>query len=73
VKNERNQQSNLLGLLQAFSRGNVTLGGNLSVAAGPIGRNAEAAAAVTLAAVFSYSRTRGKAIFNYVKKKGPVD
>ncbi|KAF9433995.1 hypothetical protein BGZ76_008722 [Entomortierella beljakovae] len=42
--------------------GNVTLGGNLSVAAGPVGRNAEAAGSVSMrsvAAVYSYSKTRG--------------
>ncbi|KAI9594086.1 hypothetical protein BDF19DRAFT_445880 [Syncephalis fuscata] len=47
--------------VKAFSHGgNVTLGGNLSVAAGPVGRNAEAAATVgNLAAIFSYSKTKG--------------
>ncbi|KAG0290694.1 hypothetical protein BGZ98_003330 [Dissophora globulifera] len=40
------------------SGGNVTLGGNLSVAAGPIGRNAEAGASASMksvAAIYSYS------------------
>eukprot|EP00118_Oscarella_pearsei_P016509 m.158325 g.158325 ORF g.158325 m.158325 type:complete len:370 (+) comp38734_c1_seq1:35-1144(+) len=47
--------------VDAFSKGgNVTLGGNLSVAAGPIGRNAEADVAIrSPAAVFTYSKTRG--------------
>jgi lipid-binding SYLF domain-containing protein len=47
--------------VRAFSRGgNVTLGGNLSIAAGPIGRSAEAASTVrNMAAVFSYSKTKG--------------
>ncbi|RKP26592.1 hypothetical protein SYNPS1DRAFT_13980 [Syncephalis pseudoplumigaleata] len=47
--------------VKAFSHGgNVTLGGNLSVAAGPVGRNAEAAATVgNMAAIFSYSKTKG--------------
>jgi lipid-binding SYLF domain-containing protein len=42
--------------------GSVTLGGNVSVAAGPVGRNAEAAGAASLRAVsgiFSYSKTKG--------------
>ncbi|KAJ3281208.1 hypothetical protein HK104_000138 [Borealophlyctis nickersoniae] len=47
--------------VKAFSHGgNVTLGGNLSVAAGPFGRNAEAAGTVgNFAAIYSYSKTRG--------------
>ncbi|KAJ3032621.1 hypothetical protein HDV00_007315 [Rhizophlyctis rosea] len=47
--------------VKAFSHGgNVTLGGNLSVAAGPIGRNAEAGGAIgNFAAIYSYSKTRG--------------
>jgi lipid-binding SYLF domain-containing protein len=45
--------------VRAFSRdGNVTLGADASVAAGPVGR--EAAAAVTpTAAIYTYSRTQG--------------
>ncbi|KAK3955052.1 hypothetical protein QBC32DRAFT_60999 [Pseudoneurospora amorphoporcata] len=42
--------------------GSLTLGGNVSVAAGPIGRNAEAAGAASLrsvAGIFSYSKTKG--------------
>ncbi|KAL2755606.1 hypothetical protein ACRALDRAFT_1034192 [Sodiomyces alcalophilus JCM 7366] len=42
--------------------GSLTLGGNVSIAAGPVGRNAEAAGAASLksvAAVFSYSKTKG--------------
>lgn len=42
--------------------GSVTLGTNVSVAAGPLGRNAEAAGTASLksvAAVFSYSKTKG--------------
>ncbi|KAF0436576.1 DUF500-domain-containing protein [Gigaspora margarita] len=53
--------------------GNVTLGGNLSVAAGPIGRNAEGAGSVSLghvAAVFSYSKTKG--LFAGVSIEGSV-
>ncbi|KAG9287469.1 hypothetical protein G9A89_023841 [Geosiphon pyriformis] len=53
--------------------GNVTLGGNLSVAAGPIGRTAEGAGSVSLgsvAAIFSYSKTRG--LFAGVSIEGSV-
>lgn len=42
--------------------GSVTLGTNISVAAGPLGRNAEAAGTASLksvSAVFSYSKTKG--------------
>ncbi|KAG0067538.1 hypothetical protein BGZ89_005950, partial [Linnemannia elongata] len=45
-----------------MKEGNVTLGGNLSVAAGPIGRTAEAGASATvgaIAAIYSYSKTKG--------------
>lgn len=45
----------------AFSKGgNVTLGGNMTVAAGPKGRNVEADIAVRSAApIYTYSKTRG--------------
>ncbi|PVH23756.1 hypothetical protein CXQ85_004049 [Candidozyma haemuli] len=42
--------------------GSVTLGTNISVAAGPLGRNAEAAGTATMgsvSAVFAYSKTKG--------------
>ncbi|TAQ87075.1 hypothetical protein B7494_g4592 [Chlorociboria aeruginascens] len=49
--------------VRSFSQqGSLTLGGNVSIAAGPIGRNAEAAGAASLkgvAGVFSYSKTKG--------------
>lgn len=49
--------------VRSFSQvGALTLGGNVSLAAGPIGRNAEAAGAAStkgVAAVFSYSKTKG--------------
>lgn len=49
--------------VKTFSQqGSLTLGGNISVAAGPVGRNAEAAGTASLkgvAAVFSYSKTKG--------------
>ena len=45
--------------VRAFSRdGNVTLGADASVAAGPVGREAEAAVTPT-AAIYTYSRTKG--------------
>lgn len=45
--------------VEAFSKqGNVTLGGNMSVAAGPVGRSAEGSVALQ-AAMYSYSRTQG--------------
>ncbi|KAI1387360.1 DUF500-domain-containing protein [Hypoxylon trugodes] len=49
--------------VRTFSQqGSITLGGNVSIAAGPVGRNAEAAGAASLkgvAGVFSYSKTKG--------------
>lgn len=49
--------------VDSFSRaGTLTLGGNVSVAAGPLGRNAEADAAASVggvATVFTYSKTKG--------------
>jgi lipid-binding SYLF domain-containing protein len=45
--------------VDAFAKqGNVTLGGNLSVAAGPVGRAAEAGVGLR-AAVYTYSRSQG--------------
>ena len=45
--------------VEAFAKqGNVTLGGNLSVAAGPIGRAAEAGVALQ-SAMYTYSRSQG--------------
>ena len=49
--------------VRSFSEfGTITLGGNISVAAGPLGRDAEAAASAStggVAAVFSYSKSKG--------------
>ncbi|KAL2150697.1 hypothetical protein VTH82DRAFT_7260 [Thermothelomyces myriococcoides] len=49
--------------VKTFSQaGSLTLGGNVSIAAGPVGRNAEAAGAASLrsvAGIFSYSKTKG--------------
>lgn len=45
--------------VDAFAKqANITLGGNLSVAAGPIGRSAEAGIGLQ-AAIYSYSRSQG--------------
>ncbi|KAI9249138.1 hypothetical protein BDA99DRAFT_564497 [Phascolomyces articulosus] len=60
--------------VKTFSQfGNITLGGNVSLAAGPIGRNAEASGSASLkhiAAVYSYSKTRG--LFAGVSLEGSV-
>ncbi|KAJ3106533.1 hypothetical protein HDU97_006126 [Phlyctochytrium planicorne] len=47
--------------VRAFSHGgNLTLGANISVAAGPVGRQAEGAGTVAnLAPIYSYSKTKG--------------
>jgi hypothetical protein len=49
--------------VRTFSQqGSITLGGNVSIAAGPVGRNAEAAGAAStrgVAGIFSYSKTKG--------------
>ncbi|KAK9470791.1 uncharacterized protein V1510DRAFT_422172 [Dipodascopsis tothii] len=54
---------NTRAAVESFSQlGSITLGGNISIAAGPIGRSAEAGGSASLksvAAVFSYSKTRG--------------
>ena len=56
--------------VDAFAKGgNVTLGGALSVAAGPVGRTAEAGVAVG-AAMYSYSRSQG--LFAGISLEGTV-
>jgi SH3 domain-containing YSC84-like protein 1 len=56
--------------VRAFSRdGNLTLGADASVAAGPVGREAEAAVTPT-AAIYTYSRTKG--LFAGVSLEGTV-
>lgn len=54
---------NTQAAVDTFSQaGSITLGGNVSVAVGPIGRNAEAAGSASLksvAAIFAYSKTKG--------------
>lgn len=60
--------------VRTFSQvGSITLGGNVSIAAGPVGRNAEAAGAASMksvAGVFAYSKTRG--LFAGVSLEGSV-
>lgn len=60
--------------VRTFSQvGTLTLGGNVSIAAGPVGRNAEAAGAASargVAGVFSYSKTKG--LFAGVSLEGSV-
>lgn len=60
--------------VKTFSQaGSITLGGNVSIAAGPIGRNAEASGAASLrsvAGIFSYSKTKG--LFAGVSLEGSV-
>jgi SH3 domain-containing YSC84-like protein 1 len=60
--------------VRTFSQaGSVTLGGNVSIAAGPVGRNAEAAGAASLkgvAGIFAYSKTKG--LFAGVSLEGSV-
>jgi lipid-binding SYLF domain-containing protein len=56
--------------VNAFSKGtNVTLGGNLSAAIGPIGRSAEASV-TPQAAIYTYSRNQG--LFAGVSLEGTV-
>jgi lipid-binding SYLF domain-containing protein len=56
--------------VQAFSKqGNVSLGGDLSVAAGPVGRNV-AADMLPQAAVYTYSRSQG--LFAGISLEGTV-
>ncbi len=56
--------------VQAFARDvNVTLGGDISVAAGPIGRTASAAV-TPVAAIYTYSRSQG--LFAGVSLEGTV-
>lgn len=65
---------NTADAVKSFSQfGSITLGGNISVAAGPLGRNAEAAAMAStkgVAAIFAYSKTKG--LFAGVSLEGSV-
>ncbi|KIW10849.1 hypothetical protein PV08_10148 [Exophiala spinifera] len=60
--------------VRSFSQAaSVTLGGNVSIAAGPVGRNAEAAGAAStkgVAGIFAYSKTKG--LFAGVSLEGSV-
>ena len=57
--------------VDAFSHdGNVAVGGNLSVALGPTGRDMEASGMATVAAIYSYSKTRG--LFAGISIEGTV-
>ncbi|CCM01226.1 uncharacterized protein FIBRA_03274 [Fibroporia radiculosa] len=57
-----------------MSAGSLTLGGNLSIAVGPLGRNGEASGSLNtkgkMAAMYSYSKTRG--LFGGVSIEGSV-
>ncbi|KAF4623322.1 hypothetical protein D9613_002068 [Agrocybe pediades] len=57
-----------------MAAGSLSLGGNMSVALGPLGRNGEASGAVNtngkVAAMYSYSKTRG--LFGGVSLEGSV-
>ncbi|MGA2227934.1 MAG: YSC84-related protein [Syntrophobacteraceae bacterium] len=56
--------------VEAFSQGgNVQFGGNMSLAAGPIGRTAEAGV-TPIAAVYAYSRSKG--LFGGISLEGTV-
>src|SRR5947207_8946103 len=65
---------NAASAVRAFQQlGSLTLGGNLSIAAGPVGRNAEASGAAnfkSIAPIFSYSKTKG--LFAGVSLEGSV-
>jgi lipid-binding SYLF domain-containing protein len=57
--------------IESLSHNNVTLGGDASVAAGPVGRDASADVDVLLkAGILSYSRTKG--LFAGISLKGSV-
>ncbi|RSH95160.1 hypothetical protein EHS25_000246 [Saitozyma podzolica] len=57
-----------------MSAGSLTLGGNMSIAVGPLGRNAEGSGSVNtkgrMAAMYSYSKTKG--LFGGVSVEGSV-
>ncbi|OMJ26539.1 SH3 domain-containing protein [Smittium culicis] len=63
---------NTKSAVKAFSHGgNVTLGGNIGVSAGPFGRSAEVSGAlINVAPVFSYSKSKG--LFAGVSLEGSV-
>ncbi|CCH61886.1 hypothetical protein TBLA_0F03490 [Henningerozyma blattae CBS 6284] len=65
---------NTTDAVKSFSEfGTITLGGNVSVSAGPLGRNAEAAASAStggLSSVFAYSKSKG--LFAGISVEGSV-
>jgi lipid-binding SYLF domain-containing protein len=63
---------NTMDAVEAFFKPNVTLGGNISVAAGPYGRSAEVSGEVTqkFAPIYSYSNSSG--FFAGVSLEGSV-
>ncbi|KAG1749643.1 uncharacterized protein EDB91DRAFT_1108833 [Suillus paluster] len=66
---------NSISAVKSFmSAGSLTLGGNVSIAMGPLGRNGEAIGSVSssgkVAAMYSYSKTRG--LFGGVSIEGSV-
>ncbi|KAI0251937.1 hypothetical protein BJV78DRAFT_1207875 [Lactifluus subvellereus] len=66
--------SRSVGLRSFMAAGSLTLGGNMSLAVGPLGRNGEASGALStsgkVAAMYSYSKTRG--LFGGVSVEGSV-
>ncbi len=57
--------------VEAINRGKFTLGADISVAAGPVGRHAEAGTDIELKAeIYSYSRSRG--VFGGIALEGAV-
>jgi len=66
---------NTLSAIKTFmSAGSLTLGGNLSIALGPLGRNGEAVGSLStsgkLSAMYSYSKTKG--LFGGISVEGSV-
>jgi len=58
------------GGIEGIAGGKLTLGGDASVAAGPVGRQGSAATDVSLAEIYSYARTRG--LFGGIAVDGSV-
>lgn len=57
--------------MMSLSHDNVTLGGDASVAAGPLGRNAQVATDIAMnTGIFSYSRSKG--LFAGISLKGAI-
>jgi hypothetical protein len=61
---------NTFAAVNAFSENYITLGGNLSVSAGPFGRNAEASISKQMSPIYSYSKSKG--LFAGVSIEGSV-